>query len=514
MHLFKFILPCLLLLTGSYAHAYQNFDECGEFEQEVLKNLATLSIDELPVKEIRSFGFEFDFEFSDEPSDQVSNIYGATRQLYVDELELYQYDNFRELDDEGFYAINGKIVFDLTREEFGEEIAKDKIELKLWDDTILQFEKRTYDVLDISVTPIIDNIYELNPKAGTFGTSFTMETEWFDDRIVEIGNRIFKKALIFDPEVVKYKDNGFYCSLSSDFLKKTSWRTPAIEVDKFRSEVDTNEPVFYITYFPENKMSAIDCMRQDQSFEYCSNGSNLITEASVSINKTKTYQGTIANVFNLRKFPFDQQEIKFVIMPEDEVFNSFGAILLNLSVFGDSALDTTSRFETNNEWEFLSYNYAATDTYSEYVGQRIPSLQWSFQVKRNFEYYIFKLLLPIILLLTLTWSIFWIDPKELEARVTISIVTFLALIAYNFVIDKDLAKLAYLTFLDALILVSYLFAGLPTFMAIYCKRQILNGNNDWSDRLNSMSKIGFPTAYAMSVGFVVVVFEVSKKIHW
>ena len=101
-------------------------------------------------------------------------------------------------------------------------------------------------------------------------------------------------------------------------------------------------------------------------------------------------------------------------------------------------------------------------------------------------------MLPILLLLALTWSIFWIDLKDLETRITISIVTFLALIAYNFVIDNDLAKLAYLTFLDSVILVSYLFAGLPTFMAIYRKKQLVVGQDAWSKKINSLSRVGFP----------------------
>ena len=47
--------------------------------------------------------------------------------------------------------------------------------------------------------------------------------------------------------------------------------------------------------------------------------------------------------------------------------------------------------------------------------------------------------------------------KELEARLTITIVCLLSLIAYNFVIDADLPKLEYLTIMDYIILVSYIY---------------------------------------------------------
>ena len=64
------------------------------------------------------------------------------------------------------------------------------------------------------------------------------------------------------------------------------------------------------------------------------------------------------------------------------------------------------------------------------------------------------------------WSSLWIPNKELESKLTITIVCLLSLIAYNFVIDKDLPKLEYLTILDWVILVSYFYATIPNFLAV------------------------------------------------
>ena len=61
----------------------------------------------------------------------------------------------------------------------------------------------------------------------------------------------------------------------------------------------------------------------------------------------------------------------------------------------------------------------------------------------------------------------WIDPKEIEARLTITIVCLLSLIAYNFVIDEELPKLEYLTVMDWIVLTSYVYATIPNFLSIY-----------------------------------------------
>ena len=65
------------------------------------------------------------------------------------------------------------------------------------------------------------------------------------------------------------------------------------------------------------------------------------------------------------------------------------------------------------------------------------------------------------------WSAVWIDPKEIESRLTITIVCLLSLIAYNFVIDSDMPKLEYLTIMDYIILISYIYAAIPNFLSIY-----------------------------------------------
>ena len=60
----------------------------------------------------------------------------------------------------------------------------------------------------------------------------------------------------------------------------------------------------------------------------------------------------------------------------------------------------------------------------------------------------------------------WIPTKELESRLTTSIVALLALIAYNFVLNDELPKLSYLTSLDRYILLSYLFCAIQSFLSI------------------------------------------------
>ena len=82
------------------------------------------------------------------------------------------------------------------------------------------------------------------------------------------------------------------------------------------------------------------------------------------------------------------------------------------------------------------------------------------KAERIASYYVFKVMLPILFILIISWSVFWVRGSELESKVNVTIVCLLALIAYNFIIDGDLPKLDYLTFLDLFILISYFYLSL------------------------------------------------------
>ena len=93
-------------------------------------------------------------------------------------------------------------------------------------------------------------------------------------------------------------------------------------------------------------------------------------------------------------------------------------------------------------------------------------IEYVFTVDRNSGYYIYKVIFPILLILLVCWSAVWIEPKQLESRLTITIVCLLSLIAYNFVIDSELPKLDYLTVMDYIILTSYIYATIPNFLSV------------------------------------------------
>ena len=131
--------------------------------------------------------------------------------------------------------------------------------------------------------------------------------------------------------------------------------------------------------------------------------------------------------------------------------------------------DYLTKFVDNNnlfDWNINSYSHKYFEETDLNYGVSSFGISNSFELQRNSTYYIFKIIGPIFLILIVCWSVMWLTARELESRLTVTTVCLLSLVAYNFVIDQDLPKLAYFTKMDYIISLSYLFAALPTLISV------------------------------------------------
>ena len=222
-------------------------------------------------------------------------------------------------------------------------------------------------------------------------------------------------------------------------------------------------------------------------------------EVSVTTEKFNVFK--IKNNFNLKSFPFDKQVIKYQVIDN--------AYLLESRNIGQSHLTylALNKFMAEDDipgWKKLSYKLENQPfkTATQYTGTYSDSYVISIELERKPGYYIFKVIFPILLILLICWSVVWVDPKELEARLTITIVCLLSLIAYNFVIDSELPKLEYLTVLDWIILISYIYATIPNLLSIISFR-LLKTNLPLGDKIEQLSKRYGLASYIFLIVFIV-----------
>ena len=281
---------------------------------------------------------------------------------------------------------------------------------------------------------LIEDIHHIDGKNLDFEASFSLWIDWKDPRLTEM----FKEKNIYSG---KGKPT-WLCDYEADALWGSQQRIldPGIE---FYNRKDK----------PDFQSGLVDWV-------------DIFSDGTIETRLRDTAKFK-SNAFNFRKFPFDTQIISF------ELWSEFPSTMISLEPASamQKYKDTLYDFEGEEgiaipAWELKNVKF---DTY-EYVeedGFPYKGFRLFLEVKRLSSYYVYKVIIPILLILSISWSVFWIDRSQIEAKVNITIVALLSLIAYNLSVDEVLPKLDYLTYMDAFIFLSYLYTGAATILCVY-----------------------------------------------
>jgi len=259
---------------------------------------------------------------------------------------------------------------------------------------------------------------------------------------------------------------------------------------------------------PSYKVKINNLIKNDKDLEeissYATPYHKLVGNTSNYVKIEKSYSSVlkIKNKFNLKSFPFDKQVLKFQVI---DLGYGLDTRIIDPSIFTYKSFENFLAIDDIPGWNKKSFkidNLAFTPV-TQNEGEYNDSHMVELVIERKPGYYIFKVIFPILLILLICWSVVWVDPKELEARLTITIVCLLSLIAYNFVIDSELPKLEYLTVLDWVILISYIYATIPNLLSIISFR-LLKTNLPLGNKIEKLSKKYGLSSYVFLIFFIVL----------
>jgi hypothetical protein len=168
------------------------------------------------------------------------------------------------------------------------------------------------------------------------------------------------------------------------------------------------------------------------------------------------YVGSFTQPLRLQSFPFDRQafRIHFVAIryqPNEVAFvPDENWIRDGLQQAAGISRSITLPDWTIEKWDAKASVYALTPglQYSGYVFEFIAS--------RNVQHYVLKVILPLVLIVMMSWSVFWTEPTNSNTQFSIAVTSMLTLIAYRFAVDTQLPRLPYMTRLDVFFLISTL----------------------------------------------------------
>lgn len=124
--------------------------------------------------------------------------------------------------------------------------------------------------------------------------------------------------------------------------------------------------------------------------------------------------------------------------------------------------------------------------------------------RRDSSFYVWKVLLPLVLIVCMSWGVFWIDPALFGPQIGLSSTSMLVLIAFQFSIEGTLPRMGYFTRMDEFVLGSTLLVFLAFTEAIASVFLMGRDRKGIARRLDRVSRWVFATAFGVMAAFVLL----------
>ena len=286
-----------------------------------------------------------------------------------------------------------------------------------------------------SKTPVLIDFYisdiDIDTNLSNYSVNLSLSSKWLRNDLLYVAREISEKY---------YSQDDFVCEISYENLFNKSLKiwTPIIVPNSISNDLSSDDIKIKYEYDSQNILFLV---------------------------KVVTIQKFLAK-FNqeLQMFPFDKQILNLKLEEINDISeHDYFSIISSNSKY-DLMYD--KEYESyQNEWVFKNYSF--NNKYEYGLGDgRSPILNINFELERKPQYYFFKVFFPILVILFLLYFSFHIPALQIESKLTLTVVCFLALVAYIFVIDDSIPKLEYMTYLDYFILISFVMAALPNIVSI------------------------------------------------
>jgi hypothetical protein len=190
--------------------------------------------------------------------------------------------------------------------------------------------------------------------------------------------------------------------------------------------------------------------------------------------------------FRFHRFPFDTQNFSIRI---DLVEPAWDYAFRELKGFSE-----VGKRLGEEEWLVTGFDTRIT-TETDTVDFPTSSFSFRFQATRHLDYYVYRIFLPIVIIVLVSWFGFFL--RDYGKRVDVAGANLLLFIAFNFTISNDLPRLGYLTFLDTFLVTAFVITSMVFLLAVYMKRMETDGKTALAHRIDAYVIWLYPVAYLL-----------------
>ncbi len=262
-------------------------------------------------------------------------------------------------------------------------------------------------------------------------------------------------------------------TFSAQIVLQTSWSDPRLHADALGwSPVGCRFPLDEIWHPHVEIVNQLETSRLwDEVLEVDDDG---------LVSLRQRLLGAFSSTMDLRDFPFDVQ-----ILP------------LRIASFRYDDTQVTLTVDENRSGRLKSFSVSGWNVdlaepapYREVVASQraISGVDYRLRASRDVGFYLFKVLLPLSLIVLMAGTVFFIDPTTLAAQVGVSTAAVLTLIAFQFTLMDLLPRVSYLTRIDRFLIWSTLLVFAALGESVLSGRLAHRGREELGRRIDRASR--------------------------
>ena len=228
---------------------------------------------------------------------------------------------------------------------------------------------------------------------------------------------------------------------------------------------------------------------------------NIRGDPDGTIHYLELFKAELTTSFYLEPFPFDTESLEMFVEPLLDERDT-----ITLEYDNQVGGVGTEPFVELAQWKILGLQGAAQRHAIARTGKSISELEIDVVVQRRYWYYIWKVFLPLLAMVAIAYSAFWIKTSDYYTQISITLTAILTEIAFLFAISSSLPKVPYLTFIDAFFLMSFAFSCACIIELVAVHQSQERNRPEYADRLRTISRILYPVIYVAVLVVVTLVF--------
>jgi hypothetical protein len=207
--------------------------------------------------------------------------------------------------------------------------------------------------------------------------------------------------------------------------------------------------------------------------------------------------GRFAIDLDFEDFPFDTQYlpieiISYAYSPEELKFSDATDISGDDGKFSAEGWSFEIQPPVLSEYDVPAFNTSR------------PMLTYYIKAERNTEYYLLTMFLPMTMIIFMAWSVYWLQPDIIPARIGISTASIFSFVAFGLSIRSRIPEVSYMTLADVFVTGCTLLVFTALAITVWGSRLANAGHMDAALRVNRIARPVYPLLYVLICAYAVL----------